>query len=318
MSFAHLLGNERLKENLRSSIAKGRISHFYLISGPAGSGKHTLAKLLAAAILCKHTGDRPCGICSACKKVFGGGHPDYITIDDPEKKSVPIELVRQARADIYIQPNESDHKIYVFPRAQDMREDSQNALLKVLEEPPAYGVFLLLTDSPEKLLSTIRSRCTELALSGLSHSVLLRELKHRFPTAEENSILTAIGRSGGFLGQAMELLEDGLALPPQTQAFLAAYAARDSLGLLQVLSGMEKLKREQLQQLLEQWTQYLVAALAYRSTGDGSFPMAEQLSTGHSAAELMHAVAQLQKTIEYTQGNVSVGAICGHLAWALR
>lgn len=318
MGFESLLGNERLKENLRSSIAKGRISHFYLISGPAGSGKRTLARLLAAAILCKSRTDRPCGVCSACRKVMGVGHPDYITIDDPEKKTVPVELVRQARADIYIQPNESDHKIYLFPRAQDMGIPSQNALLKVLEEPPAYGVFILLTDSPEKLLTTVRSRCTELSLSALPEQLLGKVLRERFPDSDADAIRGAIRRGGGFLGQAASLLAQGLSLPPQTQAFLAAYAARDTLGLLQVLTGMEKMKRDQLLPLLEQWTEHLVAALAYRSGAEATFPMAKELSAGRSAQELSQAIGQLQTSIEYMQGNVSPAAVCGHLAWALR
>ena len=119
MGFETLLGNDQLKANLAESLAKGRISHFYLISGPKGSGKHTLAKLLAAAILCR--GHRkPCGSCDPCRKVFSGNHPDFITVDDPEKKTVTVDLIRQARSDIYVQPNESDHKIYLFPRAQDM------------------------------------------------------------------------------------------------------------------------------------------------------------------------------------------------------
>ena len=132
MGFEALLGNEQLKTNLAQSIGKGHISHFYLISGPVGSGKRTLAKLLAAAILCREE-KKPCLHCTACRKVMDGSHPDFITVDDPEKKTVTVELIRQARADIYVRPNESEHKIYLFPRAQDMGLPGQNALLKVLE-----------------------------------------------------------------------------------------------------------------------------------------------------------------------------------------
>ena len=110
MGFDALLGNDRLKQNLTRSLAKGHVSHFYLIAGPEGSGKHTLAKLLAAAILCQGE-DKPCGRCTPCRKVMDGSHPDFITVDDPEKKTVTVDLIRQARADVYIQPNESEYKI---------------------------------------------------------------------------------------------------------------------------------------------------------------------------------------------------------------
>ncbi len=317
MGFESLLGNERLKENLRRSIGRGRISHFYLISGPAGSGKRTLAKLLAAAILCK--GDQPpCGSCPACKKVFGGGHPDFITIDDPEKKTVSVDLIRQARSDIYIRPNEADHKVYLFPRAQDMGIPGQNALLKVLEEPPAYGVFLLLTDNPESLLPTVRSRCTELSLSALPRDVLEKALNREFPQADPEVIRGAVSRSGGFLGQAKAILEEGSTLPQHTLDFLTAYAQRSAYGLVQVLVPMEKWKRDALLDVLRQWTACLEGALTYRSGIAAVTPMAKELSLGRSARELMDAIAHLQKTIEYAQGNVSPAAICGYLAWTLR
>ena len=89
MGFESLLGNQRMKENLRSSFAKDRVPHFFLICGPQGSGRHTLARLLAAALMCTGA-DRPCGRCEGCRKVLGGIHPDFITVDDPEKKTVPV------------------------------------------------------------------------------------------------------------------------------------------------------------------------------------------------------------------------------------
>ena len=317
MGFEGLLGNERLKENLRSSINRGRISHFYLISGPEGSGKHTLANLLAAAILCR--GEiKPCRTCAACRKVLGTGHPDFITIDDPEKKTVPVDLVRQARSDIYIQPNEADRKIYLFPRAHDMAEPSQNALLKILEEPPVYGVFLLLTNNPQKLLPTVRSRCTELALTGLPEATLRRELTARFPNAAPDMLSAAISRSGGYLGQAIALLESGTDLPSQTRSFLEAYAAKSAYGLVQTLVPMEKYKRDALIETLIQWSELLEGALMHRSGAAAVTPMAKEISSARSGSELMNAIETLQTAIEYAQGNVSPAAICGHLAWALR
>ena len=317
MGFESLLGNERLKENLQHSISRGRISHFYLISGPEGSGKRTLAKLLGAAILCRGQ-QKPCGTCPACRKVLGSGHPDFITVDDPEKKTVSVELIRDARSDIYIRPNEADHKIYLFPRAQDMGIPGQNALLKVLEEPPSYGVFILLTDNPQKLLPTVRSRCTELSLTALPDLLAKKQLRQDFPDASEEDIQAAISRSGGYLGQAKQLLEEGTQLPQQTADFLNAYARRDTYGLIQVLVPMEKWKRDQLIPMLVQWTAMLEGAMVHRSGLPSATPYARELASGRSAQELMSAITALQKATEYAQGNVSPAAVCGWLQWALR
>lgn len=317
MGFEKLLGNSQLRENLSRSIQNGHISHFYLISGPAGSGRHTLARLLAAAILCRGSG-KPCLSCGPCRKVMENSHPDFITVDDPEKKSVPVDLIREARADIYIQPNESEHKIYLFPRAQDMLPPAQNALLKVLEEPPEYGVFILLTDNPERLLPTVRSRCTELSLRPLPEALLRRELEGEFPNAAAEAIDAAVVHSAGFLGQAKLFLTEGSVLLPQTQAFLSAYLGRDAVTLVQTLVPMEKWKREQLIPALEQWSEQLQRALTCRSGMPAASPQIRELSTRRTSQELMQGITALRKAIEYAQQNVSTAAVCGYLSWELR
>lgn len=317
MGFDALLGNDRLKQNLTGAFARNRISHFYLISGPAGSGKHTLAKLLAAAALCSGS-QKPCCQCSHCRKVLSGTHPDYMIVDDPEKKNIPVDLIRSARADIYIQPNEADRKVYMLPRAHDMLPPSQNALLKILEEPPAYGVFILLTDNPEKMLPTIRSRCTELAMTALPEPVLRQALQRDYPQADPGQITGAITRSGGYLGQAKLLMEASEDVSQTTLGFLKSYAEGDTMGLMQVLTAMEKWKRDPLTQELEQWVQALTNALTARSGIAPTQPMAAQISTSRSAKDLTHAIEALRKCIEYAQCNVSTGAICGYLLWELR
>ena len=314
MSFNSLLGNERLKENLTQSLNKGRISHFYLISGPAGSGKHTLARLLSAAILCGNHG--PCLNCAACRKVLENTHPDVITVEDPDHKNVAVKIVRQFREDVFVRPNEAEYKIYLLP--QELGIEGQNALLKILEEPPSYGVFILLTDNPEKLLPTIRSRCTELKLTALPRELLHSTLKKQFPDAAESAISAAMLRSGGFLGQAKELLEDAQDYPAQTLQFAESFAKKDALLLLQTTVSMEKWKREQLVDALNQWLELLEGALCCRSGVPAAHPLMGSISAARSAEQIRSAITCLQKCIDYAQRNISVAAICGYLAWALR
>ena len=315
MAFESLLGNERIKQNLTAAAQKNRFAHFYLISGPKGSGKHTLAKLLSGALMCESE-RRPCGSCAACRKIMAGTHPDFITVDDPEHKNVAVRIIREARESIFVRPNEGSRKIYLFP--QEMGIEGQNALLKVLEEPPSYGVFIILSDNPEKLLQTVRSRCTELSLSAVEPKILKPWLAAKFPNAAPEDVDAAVRRSGGYPGQAMEILESGENLPPEVEAFVKSYAVKDTLGLVYVLAPMEKWKRDQAIPVFEAWLSILQEALTCRSGIPASGRAARELAAGRSAKDLLQAVQTLQKAIEYTQGNVSVAAVCGWLTHALR
>lgn len=315
MGFSQLLGNSRLKKNLCAGISRGRVSHFYLISGPVGAGKRTLARLLSAAVLCKNA-EKPCMQCAACRKVLADTHPDVITVTDPEHKNIPVDMVRNVREQMFVRPNEADKKIYIF--AQSMGVEGQNALLKILEEPPSYGVFILISENPEKLLPTIRSRATELRLQALDADLLKKVLEEKFPDADSRNLQMAIARSGGYLGQAQAILEQGQMQSPQTEAFAAGFFQKQPLEMLRLLTSMEKWDREKLIKELTRWKELLQQALFCRS---GVGTMSEQearLWSLRGAAELMQAIRSINKGIEYAQGNVSVAAICGYLVWALR
>lgn len=315
MHFDTLLGNETLRANLASSFKKGHISHFYLISGPVGSGKHTLARQLAAALQCQGD-DRPCGHCTACRKVYAGTHPDVISVADPEHKRVSVKIVRQMRDDIFIRPNEGRHKIYLLH--QEIGPEGQNALLKILEEPPAYGVFILLSENPQLLLETVRSRCTHLRLQPLTEAQLYSALHQRFPQENEVAITGAVSLCGGYLGQAETLLREGTALPPQINDLSAGFARRDQLLLVNTLAPMEKWKREQFIPFLQQYLQILDNALSCRAGMPARSPYAQIIATHRSAADICIAAEEIKTVLEYAQGNVSVAAICGYLTWALR
>lgn len=315
MEFTGFLGNSALKQRLRASFAAGKSSHCYLICGPAGSGKHTLSRLLCAALQCSE--DRaPCMACRNCRKVLSGQHPDVITIDDPEKKTVGVELIRQLQTDTYVRPNEGARKIYLIPRAMDMTENAQNALLKLMEEPPAYAVFLLLTDNAEKLLPTVRSRCAELRLEPVPRETALPWLETRFPQQSKEAVLAAYRRSGGFLGQASEILGKETQ-DPQTAEFARAFAEKDPMALTQVLCSMEKLPRSAFQDILEQWHGLLTDALLARA-GLAVPPEAAAIGRRRTGGEVSAALRVLQKAREDCMANVGTGHICGWLLIRLR
>lgn len=314
MGFAGLLGNEDLKKRLSASIGAGKNSHCYLICGPEGSGKRTLASLIAQALQCEGSG-APCGVCNACRKVQKGIHPDVITVDDPEKKSVQVELSRQVQADAYVRPNEGKKKIYLIPRAQLMTNEAQNALLKLIEEPPHYAVFLFLTTNAEKLLPTVRSRSAELRMKPVSWQEAAPWLQSQRPADSVQTLQAAHRRCGGFLGQALTMLNAEAELP-RTGAFVRAFAENDRYGLTALLCGMEKLPREQLTACFSQWKMLLTAALSVRA-GIPDTPEAELLGRQRTARELAAAAELMQQALEYCSANIGAGHICGYLAASL-
>ena len=147
------------------------LSHAYILSAPAEEG-YKAAQDLAAAMLCKAPGARPCGSCENCRKAAKGIHPDILTLtrqtDDKGKlkREIYVDQIRTIVADAVVLPNEADKKVYIIRDAGTMNAAAQNALLKVLEEPPRFVSFILVTDTPGTLLETVRSRCVIHYLNG--------------------------------------------------------------------------------------------------------------------------------------------------------
>ena len=150
--FSGLFGNEPLKTRLGGAIRRGTAAHAFLISGPEGSGKMTLAKEMAAAFNCEKRGDGisplPCHSCNTCRRIFEDGFTDVKTLSKPkDKATIGVGEIRYFREDMFLSATESDYKIYVIDDAERMTPNAQNALLKVLEEPPNNVVIILLTAS---------------------------------------------------------------------------------------------------------------------------------------------------------------------------
>lgn len=197
--------NEKEKAALFAEINRGIISHAYIVEGAPGVGKRSFAAAAAKAILC--TGkDKPCGICSACRKCDEGNHPD-LHLFSPEGSSFKVDLVRDIKKGVILSPGEGDRSVYILHSAQAMTASAQNALLKVFEEPPPGTVFFLLTEKKEALLPTVRSRGRMIRLSAAEDGTVEAFLKERFPKADQTSIAEAVRIAEGSLGKGEAVLK---------------------------------------------------------------------------------------------------------------
>ena len=263
MKLPHLLGNERLKEALAALPPSG-VGSAVLLDGPAGIGKRTAAADLAAGLLCgKDNG--PCGVCPSCKRAAAGSHPDLIWLKEPEAgKGVKLEQVRELRAQSFLRPSEAPFKVFVIPQADRLNLPSQNALLKVLEEP-ATSVFVLLCENREAMLQTVRSRCKTFRLAPLSERDMLAALQTR-SDAPIQEIQQAAAHSGGLLGRALDMLS-GREKAGQAAARAFCHAlSGDELTVWLACQDLTKLTREDYADFCDESCRLLTQTV--RRTGD--------------------------------------------------
>ena len=211
-TFSEIIGQEIVVSHLQNALRTGGVSHAYILNGAKGSGRHMIARSFSAALLCENPrqeGDRiePCGECLSCIQVEAGSNPDLITLEREKENSIGVGDIRKMRADVRVKPYSAAHKIYIIPDAEKMTPAAQNALLKTLEEPPAYAVLLLLADGTSAFLPTIMSRCVTLPLRPVAEKAVEDCLMERFGAKEDRARLCA-RFSGGSIGRAALLLEN--------------------------------------------------------------------------------------------------------------
>ena len=203
--FDQVIGHEDIIAHLQNAITMNKVSHSYIFAGERGAGKKLLASLFAMTLQCKEQKKEPCLNCVSCKRAMTKNHPDIIYIHHEKPNSISVDEIRdQIVNDVDIKPYEGPYKVYLIHDAEKMTVQAQNALLKTIEEPPAYAVIILLTNNTEALLPTIRSRCVTLYLKALSDDLVKEYLTDKLHLPDYQAEINA-SFAQGHIGKAREV-----------------------------------------------------------------------------------------------------------------
>lgn len=204
-SFKDVVGHKDILKYISSAVENNRVSHAYILNGERGSGKKMLANLFAMTLLCETGDNEPCGKCHSCKQAESGNHPDIIRVTHEKPSSISVDDIRtQVNNTVDIKPYQGPYKVYIIPQADMMTPQAQNAILKTIEEPPSYAVFLLLTENAETLLPTINSRCVMLKLRNIKDTLIKKYLMENLEIPDYKAdMCTAFAQ--GNMGRAIML-----------------------------------------------------------------------------------------------------------------
>lgn len=266
-------------QRLREAATRGTLSHALIFSGPGE--RTTAARYAAAAMECTAGGERPCLACPDCRKVIRGIHPDVVFVRDEEHAEISVDVVRRARADTFIRPNEGARKIYIFEDCSLLTEKDQNVLLKTVEEGPAYAAFFFCTENAAALLQTIRSRCVEVKTAPVQQG------------------------EGAGLPQAIEL----------ARVIAAGSAARRAAFFVSL--EREKIKRDALGALFEQTRLLFSAALLSlygEAPAENEREIAALISKSLTKPQILGTIDLLRTYRSHCTYNVGTGAALGGFA----
>ncbi len=251
MSDFKLIGKEQAYKSVSSQISAGRFPHALMIVGDKGIGKKTFADVICKLLLCMGD-EKPCDRCSPCLKIEKDIHPDIFKIYPAGKsETIGVNEIAPIKKQLYIKPNDSAYKIFIVYSAERMNRFAQNAMLKMIEEPPEDSFFIFTCKNAQALLPTVRSRVTVLRLTPANTEDVFSELIRRYPEKPQSELRRASELSCGNMGLAIELCEDSEVIELYDDANRVAKAACDKDRALLCLSlGKYSKKKEKALRLI--------------------------------------------------------------------
>ncbi len=292
MNFNDLNISENLKDILGGCFDAGRLMHAVILEGSSGETRLETALFLANAMVCGNdeNSGKPCGRCENCLKAKSNSHCDIKTVEGANKSgTISVDDIRKIRVDAYIVPNEADKKVYIIKQADKMNETAQNALLKILEEPPSYVNFILECDDKATLLETVRSRCSSFRLGEVKHDSLSQKKSEE---ATENAL-----------------------------SITRALTETEECELMKVLGRFEK-NKELLELSLKEMSLIVRDALVMKNGGkcmlSGQRDEAVRLSGSLTSAQLMKAIEAADETVREMKYNASNALLLTRLCYMLK
>ncbi len=323
MNFKYLLGNENVKEQISTLIESNRLPHAIVIEGEEGIGKKTFAREIAAALVCRSNETKPCYQCSQCHKAEKRIHPDiYEYTATGGAKSFHIETVRDIISDICMPPNEAEFKIYILGNAHCMNENAQNAILKVLEEPPSYAVFILTVENRSMLLETVLSRSVVLSLNGVDTKTGAEFIVNDNDEIDYNSAFNAITALRGNIGKAQESIIGGKMKETidLVTNICKAIMSDSEYELIKCVSAFSK-DRKELTTALSMLKMIFRDALVSKDTNEilsGQTNIVQELSSKYTSAKLLALFNSADELIEMTRKNANNALLITKICYTLR
>ena len=237
-TFSEIIGQEHIVKTLTNAISGGMVSHAYLFSGPRGSGKTTIARLLAKSVNCQNRKKEefePCNKCSSCLEVMQGRSIDLLEIDAASHRG--IDDIRELRDGIRFSPTKSKYKVFIIDECHQLSKDAANALLKTLEEPPSHAIFILATTEIHKMIPTIISRCQRFDFRKLTLAQIIKRLeiisKKETIKIEKPALELIAINAGGSFRDAESLLDQISTLYGNSDREIKTEDIKDLLGLVE-------------------------------------------------------------------------------------